>query len=181
LRELLSLNLDLVAELAPAISLPFFCPLELSAEYTRDEILAALGIWRLDRQREIREGVLWVPEIQADLLFITLDKTETDYSPTTMYNDYAISDSLFHWQSQSTTSVEAPAGRRYIEHRRRGSTVLLFVRQEKRRNGLASPYSFLGPADYVRHQGSRPINIVWKLRHPMPAKYLQKAARLLNE
>lgn len=62
-----------------------------------------------------------------------------------------------------------------------GSTVLLFVRQEKRRNGLAVPYSFLGPADYVNHQGSRPMNIIWKLRHPMSAKYLQKAARLLNE
>jgi uncharacterized protein DUF3427 len=155
--------------------------MELSAEYTRAGILAALGIWRLDRQWDVREGVLWVPEIQADLLFITLDKTETDYSPTTMYNDYAISASLFHWQSQSTTSAEAPAGRRYIDHRERGSTVLLFVRQEKRRNGLASPYYFLGPADYVRHQGSRPMNIIWKLHHPMPAKYLEKAARLLNE
>ncbi len=103
------------------------------------------------------------------------------HSPTTMYDDYAISDSLFHWQSQSTTSTEASAGRRYIEHRERGSTVLLFVRQEKRRNGLASPYSFLGPADYVSHQGSRPMNIIWKLRHPMSAKFLQKAARLLNE
>jgi hypothetical protein len=114
-----------------------------------------------------------VPEIQADLLFITLDKTESDYSPTTMYNDYAISTSLFHWQSQSTTSEEAPAGRRYIDHRQRGSTVLLFVRQEKRRNGLAGPYTFLGPADYVSHQGSRPMNVIWKLRHTMPAKFLQ--------
>jgi superfamily II DNA or RNA helicase len=181
LRSLLSLKLALVDELAPVISVPFFCPLEFSAEYTRDEILAALGVWRLDRQRDVREGVLWVEEIRADLLFITLDKTETDYSPTTMYNDYAISDSLFHWQSQSTTSAEAPVGKRYIEHRERGSTVMLFVRQEKRRNSLASPYSFLGPADYVSHQGSRPMNIIWKLRHPMPAKFLQKAARLLNE
>jgi Domain of unknown function (DUF3427) len=99
----------------------------------------------------------------------------------TMRIHYAISDSLFHWQSQSTTSAEAPVGKRYIEHRERGSTVMLFVRQEKRRNSLASPYSFLGPADYVSHQGSRPMNIIWKLRHPMPAKFLQKAARLLNE
>ncbi len=61
-----------------------------------------------------------------------------------------------------------------------GSTVLLFVRQEKRRNGLASPYSFFGSADYVSHQGSRPMNIIWKLRHPMPplrtSRYSQKEA-----
>jgi hypothetical protein len=181
LRDLLKLKLDRVDEVAPPISLPFFCPLEFHAEYTRDEILAALGIWQLDRQRDVREGVLWVEELQADIFFITLNKTETDYSPTTMYNDYAISDSLFHWQSQSTTSAEAPSGRRYIEHRERGSTVLLFVRQEKRRNNLASPYCFLGPADFASYEGSRPMNIIWKLRHRMPAKLLQKAARLLNE
>jgi hypothetical protein len=43
------------------------------------------------------------------------------------------------------------------------------------------PYFFLGPADYVSHQGARPMNIIWKLRYPMSAKFLQKAARLLNE
>lgn len=32
----------------------------------------------------------------------------------------------------------------------------------------ASPYVFLGPADYVEHEGSRPMAVTWKLRRQMP-------------
>jgi superfamily II DNA or RNA helicase len=178
MRELLQYKLDGIDEVAPCVELPFVCPLQLHSDYSRDETLAALGVWTLDVQREVREGVLFVKELPADVFFVTLNKTEGDYSPTTMYNDYAISESLFHWQSQSTTSAESPTGQRYIHHRANGSTVLLFVREDKRRNGLAAPYCFLGPADYVSHEGSRPINIVWQLRHPLPAKLFRRAARL---
>ena len=41
----------------------------------------------------------------VDAFFVTLKKSESDYSPTTMYRDYPISPTLFHWESQSTTSV----------------------------------------------------------------------------
>jgi len=163
---------------APTLSLPFVCPLSLHAQYTRDEILAGLGHWTLSDQREMREGVLHLPELPADLFLVTLNKTETDYSPTTMYEDYAISESLFHWQSQSTTSEDSPTGRRYIEHESHGHTILLFVREHKSINGLASPYYFLGPADYVSHSGNKPISFVWRLRHPMPTKLLRKTARM---
>ena len=39
---------------------------------------------------------------------IYLDKSEKDYSPTTMYDDYPISPTLFHWQSQSFTRPPQP-------------------------------------------------------------------------
>jgi hypothetical protein len=44
---------------------------------------------------------------------------------------------------------------------------------------LALPYTFLGLADYVSHEGSRPMNIVWRLRKPIPAKYLKKTNKLI--
>jgi superfamily II DNA or RNA helicase len=181
LTEMLEFKLDNLDEVVAQIDLPFVCPLELHSEYTRDEILAALGVWTLATQRELREGILWVEELNADVFFITLNKTEHEYSPTTMYEDYAINDGLFHWQSQSTTSAESPTGQRYINHGQRSSSVLLFVREDKRRNGLALPYSFLGPVDYISHEGSRPMSIVWRLRHRLPAKLLRKTARLSNE
>ena len=81
----------------------------------------------------------------------------------------------------SATSAESPTGQRYIGHREKGSTILLFVREDKRRQGLALPYCFLGPADYLSHEGSRPMNIVWRLRHGLPAKLLRTTARLSNE
>ena len=33
-----------------------------------------------------------------------MNKSEKDFSPSTMYEDYAINDKLFHWQSQSQDS-----------------------------------------------------------------------------
>jgi hypothetical protein len=101
-------KLDQIDEAAPPLSLPSGCPLELHTEYTRDEILAGLGVLNLQTQKEVREGVLWVEAISTDVLFVTLNKTESEYSPTTMYEDYAVSDQLFHWQSQSTTSADSP-------------------------------------------------------------------------
>ena len=50
-----------------------------------------------------REGVLYVPELNVDAFFVTLTKSEADYSPTTMYRDYPISPTLFHWESQNQT------------------------------------------------------------------------------
>ncbi|MEP6561083.1 MAG: DUF3427 domain-containing protein, partial [Nakamurella sp.] len=88
--------------------------------------------------------------------------------PTTMYRDYAISPTLFHWESQSTTSVDSPTGRRYLHHREMGSSILLFVRQQKKDEMGTEPYMFLGPANYVSHAGDRPIAITWRLEREMP-------------
>jgi len=43
---------------------------------------------------------------------------------------------------------------------------------------LACPYYFLGPASYVRHSGSRPMSIVWRLKYPMPARLTRTTRRL---
>lgn len=99
--------------------------------------------------------------------------------PTTMYNDYSINESLFHWQSQSTTSDTASTGQRYINHRQRGSKVVLFVREFKQDSIGAAPYTCLGTAAYVKHTGSKPMNITWHLDQPIPAKYLRKTNKLV--
>ena len=108
--------------------------------------------------------VKWLPEKQLDVFFVTLNKSDKDYSPTTMYNDYSINETLFHWQSQSTTNASGSVGQRYINHKKRGSKVLLFVREFKSDriipNGVGA-YTFLGTANYVKHQGSKPMNITW--------------------
>jgi superfamily II DNA or RNA helicase/HKD family nuclease len=178
--ELMQYRLERIGTVPPALDLPFSCPLTLHAQYTRDEILAALGRWTLDGQPEMREGILHLPEIRTDVFLVTLNKTEREFSPSTMYQDYAISDDLFHWQSQSTTSPDSPTGKRYVEHRAHGHTILLFVREHKKTGGLSSPFYFLGPADYVSHEGSRPMSIVWQLRNPIPAGLLRRTARLVT-
>ncbi len=157
-------------------------PLEIHGAYTRDEVLAAVGLFGFDRSVEVREGVRYVPDAKTDLLFVTLDKSEKEYSPSTMYEDYALSDRLFHWQSQSTTSESSPTGQRYIYHRRTGNRILLFIRKNKktadRPFGGSEPYVFVGHVFYRSHQGSRPMSVVWELEYPLPAHLFRESARL---
>lgn len=149
-------------------------PLQVHATYSREEILAALDYAAQNRTPStMREGVMWRPELNTDAFLITLKKSETDYSPTTMYRDFALSDRLFHWESQSTTSAVSPTGQRYIHHRENGSHILLFVRATKTTALGASPYVFLGPADYVSHEGEKPMAITWELHQAMPAEVFQ--------
>lgn len=48
----------------------------------------------------------------------------------------------------------------------------------ERRNGLAPPDALLGPMRYVRHYGDKPISVIWRLDHALPA-HLQRATRRL--
>ena len=176
--ELLQYNFDHIDFIDEPVDLGFDCPLDLYCTYTRDQILVAMDFMN---PATIREGVKWLPEKDLDVLFVTLNKSDKDYSPTTMYNDYSINEELFHWQSQSTTSENSPTGQRYIHHRALGSRVLLFVREYKtdRITGGAAAYTYLGTANYVSHQGSRPMNIIWRLDKPIPAKFLKKTNKLV--
>ena len=160
------------------IDLGFECPLDLHCSYTRDQILVAMDF---KNPSTVREGVKWLPEKNTDLFFITLNKSDKDYSPTTLYDDYSINDELFHWQSQSTTSASSPTGQRYINHEELGSNILLFVREYKndRISGGAGAYTFLGKAKYVSHTGSRPMSVTWKLDKPIPAKFMRKTNKLM--
>ncbi|MGQ0678932.1 MAG: DUF3427 domain-containing protein [Actinomycetota bacterium] len=142
-------------------------PLHVHAQYSRDEALAAFGVLN---PGSVRQGVKFVQQEQADLFFVTLRKTEQHYSPTTMYNDRAITASLFQWESQSTTSESSPTGQRYINHRRLGTSVHLFRESKEADGGLGTPaYLYAGPASYVSHTGQRPMRILWKLGHELPA------------
>ena len=117
---------------------------------------------------------------QSDAFLITLQKSEADYSPTTMYRDYAISPTLFHWESQSVTSASSPTGQRYLNHRRNGTNVLLFARQRKANSLGTAAYLFLGPASHVSHTGDRPIAITWQLDRPMPAEFVAQASAVAS-
>lgn len=178
LQELLRYRYEQIDFIDEPIDLGFDCPLDLHCTYTRDQLLVALDFLK---PSTVREGVKWLPEKKLDVFFVTLNKSDKDYSPTTMYNDYSINENLLHWQSQSTTAADSPTGQRYIHHRERGSKVLLFVREFKsdRINGGAAAYTFLGTANYVKHEGSRPMNITWKLDRSIPAKFLKKTNKLV--
>lgn len=150
-------------------------PLNVHARYSREEIVAALGFGDGVKPKVTQGGVLWVPEAKSDVFFIDLHKAERDYSPTTMYRDYAINRDLFHWESQSRQAPHQPTVQRYINHRREETSILLFVRERKRGELGTLPFSYLGPADYVAHEGQKPVQFTWHLRTPMPAELFESA------
>ncbi|MFI6514962.1 DUF3427 domain-containing protein [Spirillospora sp. NPDC050679] len=137
-------------------------PLRLHARYSKDELLSAFGI---DKPRSWVQGVRWVEQEQADVFMVTINKTEQGFKPTTMYNDRAISPTLFQWESQSSTTEDSRDGQRYIHHVERGSSVHLFIRETK---AGAPPYLYAGPMTYRSHEGERPMRILWDLADPLP-------------
>ena len=110
-----------VDHLQPMLSTSPHVPLHLHARYTRIEIQAAFNDGASLRPPRWDSGVKWLPHEQTDIFAFTLDKTSGEFSPTTRYQDYAISPELIHWESQSTTSVASPTGQRYLHHQERGS------------------------------------------------------------
>lgn len=153
--------------------------LEIHAHYSRDEILCAFGKATPTEISPSREGIVNIPALNTELLLVTLNKSDKDFSPSTQYEDYAINEKIFQWQSQNKTSPESPVGISYIKHQENKKTLLLFVREEKKDNyGLTSPYNFLGPVDYISHTGSKPMSINWQLQEPMPAFLWKGAAKM---
>ena len=179
--ELLEL-LDVAESRIHRVARPLEGSLEASllashATYARPEVLMALD-YVTDASVAIshREGVLWSPEFSADALLVTLNKSERIFSPSTMYRDYALNQSLFHWESQSTTSETSPTGRRYIQHEGAGTSVLLFTRRTGTDPyGKALPFTLLGTARYQSHEGSRPMAVTWELERPMPSELFIQA------
>jgi len=154
--------------------------LELHAKYSRDEIMAAFNNIRNGKLFLPREGVFFHKKTKCNLLFVTLNKSEKDYSPTTMYRDYAISDTLFHWQTQSNTKPTTKKGIRHLEHKEKGITPLLFIRNQKKdERRETEPYFFVGPVELSRWEGSQPMDIVWKVEEPLPAD-IYKATSISN-
>ena len=176
--DLLKYQYDRIDFIDAPVDVGIDCPLDLHCTYTRDQLLVALDFLK---PATVREGVKWLPDQKLDVFFVTLNKADKDYSPTTMYNDYSINEWLFHWQSQSTTAERSSTGQRYIHHKERGSRVLLFVREFKadRVTNGAEAYTYLGTANYVKHEGEKPMNITWRLDAPIPAKYLKKTNKLV--
>ena len=147
-------------------------PLRVRGHYTRAEIEAAFGVLSTETPWIHREGVLWHEPSQCDLLFVTLKKSETLFSPSTRYRDLALGPHFFHWESQSTTTASSATGQRYIHHEARGSRVLLFVREQRRQGTVTEPFVCLGFARYESHEGERPMAIRWRLEREIPAAWM---------
>jgi superfamily II DNA or RNA helicase len=158
---------------------PYPSPLDVHCTYSTDQILAAFGYWNEEKAPSFREGVKYFADKKTDVFFITLNKSDKDFSPSTLYEDYAINERLFHWQTQSRTSSDSVTAQRYINHMKTGNRIALFVREYKEENQYTAPFIFLGEAEYVRHEGSKPMSVIWQLKEEMPPALVPVANKVI--
>ncbi len=52
-----------------------------------------------------------------------------------------------------------------------------FARDQKKRNNVKVPFTYLGPVDMVSYESDRPIKMVWRLRHQMPVEMFEDNRR----
>ncbi len=177
--EVLNILIDRVDFKEIDIDLPYQQPLKVHARYTRDQILAAFGLSTFEKKSSNREGAAVNLALNTELLFINLIKSEENFSPTTMYDDYAINENLFHWQSQNSAGPETPKGLSYLDHERNQKKILLFIREKNKDEfGNTQGYVFVGEANLRDHYGAKPMNIKWELNEPLPHFLWHDAAKL---
>ena len=160
----------MTAPIAPDLPLG----LELHGSYTREEVFILFG-----RQTEIKRmqgamgGVFSIEERNLELLFVTLNKSDKDFSPSTQYDDYFIDERHFHWQSPNTLAHDN-RGRRYLQQGKKPRRFILFIREHKMddyRN--TSTFLCLGFVNYRSSYGDFPMSIKWELQEPAPAHLLK--------
>lgn len=177
--EVMECLIDKIDYLEFDVSLPFQQPLKVHSRYTREQILAAFQFSTFEQKSSIREGVALSREKDIELLFITLNKSEKDFSPTTLYEDFAISETLFHWQTQNSVKPASGRGKSYINHFSENKKILLFVREKNEDEyGNTMGSIFLGEANFVEYYGSKPMSIKWELSEPIPPFLWKEMAKM---
>ncbi|WP_042341424.1 DEAD/DEAH box helicase [Bacillus timonensis] len=175
IQEILLYQFNSIETMEIKNDLSFISPLRVHCSYSTAQVMAALEYYNEEKTPAFREGVKHFQDKNLDIFFITLNKSEKDFSPSTLYEDYAINEKLFHWQTQSKVAEHSPTAQRYIHHRENNHQIALFVREYKQENGHTAPFVFLGKADYVKHEGNKPMSFVWKLREEMPSYLVSRA------
>ena len=173
--EIISYLLDHLEIKTTPIGKGFIPGLELYGCYTREDVFTLVGRQKADlKMQGAASGTFNLSEHNAVLLFVTLNKSEKDFSPSTQYNDYVINEEYFHWQSKNTDSHHNSGGRKYTEQAKTDIKIILFVREEKKDGfGNTSPFHCFGLVNYVSSHNDFPMNVTWKLHNPVMAKYLK--------
>jgi hypothetical protein len=110
---------------------------------------------------------------------VTLNKSEVDFSPTNLYKDFAISETIFEWQTQNSARPDKGKGYEYINHKVNGRKILLFVRERSEDEFQnTKSFVFLGEVNLKGHYGEKPMSIKWELNEPMPHYIWKESAKM---
>lgn len=173
LQTLIELRLNSISKSTKWFNVTENAEIELYGCYSADEIHllleGKLGRWQVS-------GLQRNHEHKFALVFVTLNKSDKEYSPSTLYEDYAISQNQFHWQSMNKTRTQSEEGQRITNQKQNGWKYILFVRDSKTDEyGIINGYYCLGEMDFNSSHGECPMNVVWDMREPIPGFILESA------
>ena len=148
--------------------------LEQYGRYTREEIFTIFDRQTAEKRMQGSvSGVFNIEERNTELLFVTLNKSDKDFSVSTMYDDYVVSERQFHWKSKNTDTHEG-RGKRYVEQAINKKKFLLFVRADKT-DGFNNtcPFYCFGLVDYISSRDDKPMSIDWHMHHPILPQFIK--------
>lgn len=174
IKELVEYKLDNLEIVTEPLSDNVDPGIEAYGCYNRNEILTLFDIPETMKSLTFTQQSGIVPvDDNTELFFVTLNKSEKEFSPTSMYKDYVISEHKFHWQSQNKDTIKG-SGSRYINQEKNGKKFILFVRETKNDGfGNTNPFYCFGYVDYITSTGEKPMSIEWKVEKPIMAKFLE--------
>lgn len=157
-----------------------FFPLRLHGEYTRAQIQVAIGTSTLVKKSSGREGCerCFIHGLPVEAMFVDIIK-DREVGSNTNYNDFAQSSWKFHWETQNRVSPESSIGQKYIQKKQ---TMLLFVRKQAKMADAPNRtmgYVYLGEVTLDSYSGSRPMQIIWKMKDALPGGVYEYAAKYI--
>jgi superfamily II DNA or RNA helicase/HKD family nuclease len=162
-------------------SLPGASVLQRFASYTWPGIKWAFGQSAWDKAPVEQGGVNQIKDRDGKLilryLMVTVHKLENQFSSETMYNDWALSRTLFQWDSPNSWTSRKGQGQAFLQQITDGIPLYLFVRETKRDDyGRPRPFKYLGPVRIVSGslKGEYPYSLQLELEKPMPMGEFRK-------
>jgi len=116
------------------------------------------------------------PNTPHQFIYITLIKSSMAFEHR--YQDFFKSDKIFHWQSRNSTRQDNDAGLAVTRHLANKEKIHLFVRKMQTINGKTLPFTYCGEIDFLSVEGNAPINVDFKLQHPLNNKLKQEFLRI---
>ena len=111
-------------------------------------------------------------------LFATIDKTHI-LQENLKYDNSLFADDIIQWISQPKTAHTSSVGKMFINHKKLGYNVHIFIRKFAfMDSNKTNPFIYLGKADYHKSSGDKPIRILWKLEKKIPQELIYELYNL---
>jgi hypothetical protein len=105
---------------------------------------------------------------EDEVFFVNVSKQGMEAG--NQYVDGFLSTDTFEWSSMNSTSPESVKGRAVLDAPSNGRQVHLFARK----NNKATGYTYFGLLAPTRHEGSKPIQITFRLLTPISSELFQE-------